>query len=70
MNEPIPFETLDPENRDEMRGLAHRMVDDMLDYIETSRDRPVWTKVPERVAETFRSAAPRNPSDPSSVGPG
>ena len=44
------FETLDPEDSDGMRKLAHRMVDDMLDYIASHRDRPVWTKVPENVA--------------------
>ena len=27
-----PIETLDPENWEEMRELAHRMVDDMLNY--------------------------------------
>ncbi len=31
-----PFETLDPENWDEMRQLAHRMVDDALDYIQST----------------------------------
>ena len=36
------YETLDPENWDEMRALAHRMVDDAITYLETVRERPVW----------------------------
>jgi glutamate/tyrosine decarboxylase-like PLP-dependent enzyme len=32
-----PEETLDPENWDEMKVLAHRMVDDMLDHIKNSK---------------------------------
>ena len=67
MKESNPLETLDPENWDEMRALAHRMVDDMLDYIATSGDRPVWTPVPEAVADKLTAAAPRNPGNPSAV---
>src|SRR3972149_5772758 len=29
------YETLDPENWDKMRALAHRMVDDAITYLET-----------------------------------
>ena len=39
------YETLDPENWEEMRQLAHRMVDDAIDYLENARERPVWTPV-------------------------
>jgi aromatic-L-amino-acid/L-tryptophan decarboxylase len=58
-----PYETLDPENWDEMRALAHRMVDDALTYLETVRDRPVWQPVPDDVASQFRTEAPREPGD-------
>jgi hypothetical protein len=34
-------ETLDPENWGSMRALGHRMLDDMLDYLQTLRERPV-----------------------------
>jgi aromatic-L-amino-acid decarboxylase len=61
------FETLDPENWDEMRSLAHRMVDDALDYIASNRERPVWTRVPENVATALKQAAPEDPSDPAAV---
>jgi glutamate/tyrosine decarboxylase-like PLP-dependent enzyme len=55
------YETLDPENWEEMRALAHRMVDDALTYLETVRERPAWQPVPEEVARCFEEKAPREP---------
>jgi aromatic-L-amino-acid decarboxylase len=55
------YETLDPENWDEMRALAHRMVDDALTYLQTVRERPVWQPVPEEVAAHFDEKAPHEP---------
>jgi aromatic-L-amino-acid/L-tryptophan decarboxylase len=62
-----PFETLDPENWDDMRVLAHRMVDDAITYLETIRERPAWKQVPEEVANQFKSPAPRMPAGPHEV---
>ena len=56
-----PFETLDPENWDDMRALAHRMVDDAMTYLETVRERPVWQPVPDDIAKTFKEPAPHEP---------
>ncbi len=56
------YETLDPENWDEMRTLAHRMVDDAITYLETVRERPVWKPVPEEVAAQLRVPAPHEPA--------
>lgn len=53
------YETLDPENWDEMRALAHRMVDDAITYLQTVRERPVWQPIPEEVAVRFEESAPR-----------
>ena len=53
------YETLDPEDWDEMRGLAHRMVDDAVEYLKTVGDRPVWQAMPEAVKETFESGLPQ-----------
>ena len=61
------YETLDPENWDEMRGLAHRMVDDALDYIQSAGERPVWNPVPADVAERLKAPAPAGPSSPADV---
>jgi len=35
-------ETLDPEDWDCMRVLGHQMIDDLLDYLEDLKNRPVW----------------------------
>ena len=61
MNNTQRYETLDPENWEEMRALAHRMVDDALTYLETVRERPVWQPIPEEVAARFKQGAPREP---------
>jgi len=56
-----PYETLDPENWDEMRALAHRMVDDAISYLQNVRERPVWQEVPAEVSARFSEPAPRSP---------
>lgn len=56
-----PYETLDPANWEEMRALAHRMVDDALTYLETVRERPVWQPIPDEVEDRFKEQAPRKP---------
>ncbi len=62
MNNNEHYETLDPENWDEMRILAHRIVDDAMTYLETVRERPVWQPVPEEVAARFDEQAPHQPA--------
>jgi len=61
------FETLDPENWSEMRELAHKVVDDALDYVQHIRQRPVWQPVPEEVRNHLSEAASPSPSSPSDV---
>src|SRR3990172_880071 len=61
------LETLDPENWDEMRALAHRMVYDALTYLETLRQRPVWQQVPKEVAARLTAPAPRGPAGADAV---
>jgi aromatic-L-amino-acid decarboxylase len=50
--------TLDPEDWSEWRALGHRMLDDMFDYQEHVRGRPVWQPIPDAVRERFRSPLP------------
>lgn len=57
----IEEETLDPENWDELRELGHRMVDDMLDWLQTTRERPAWQPLPDQVKLQFRRHAPQEP---------
>src|SRR5687768_6816497 len=62
-----PYETLDPENWEEMRALAHRMVDDALTYLETVRERPVWQPIPDEVAARFKEQVPHEPAGADAV---
>jgi aromatic-L-amino-acid decarboxylase len=52
-------ETLDPDDWEATRALAHRMVDDMLDYTRTLRERPPWVHLPDALKEGFREPVPR-----------
>jgi aromatic-L-amino-acid decarboxylase len=60
-------ETLDPENWESMRALGHRMVDDMLDYMQTIRERPVWQHAPDRVKAQFNRPLPLGPQPPEEI---
>ena len=50
-------------SRDVLRRQAHAMLDDMLDYSERIRERPVWQSIPEEVRARFRTAMPLKGSD-------
>src|ERR1700742_2967667 len=43
------------------------MLDDILDFTETLRQRPVWQPVPQTVREHFRAAFPHAPQSLDSV---
>ena len=60
-------ETLDPEDWDEIRSLGHRMVDDMLGWLESARDRKVWQPVPEEVKAFFDQPLPEIGQQPDSI---
>jgi glutamate/tyrosine decarboxylase-like PLP-dependent enzyme len=55
------FETLDPDDWQAMRTIAHRMVDDAFEHVRTLRERPAWQAVPPEVAERFTTPVPREP---------
>jgi aromatic-L-amino-acid/L-tryptophan decarboxylase len=59
--------TLDPADWPEFRSQAHRMLDDILDYVENIRERPVWQPIPQDVRERFRGGLPSQPSDLAAV---
>jgi len=67
MNTETHYETLDPEDWDEMRALSHRIVDDAITYLEKVGKRPVWQPVPEDVATRFDSPAPHEPAGADAV---
>jgi aromatic-L-amino-acid decarboxylase len=60
-------ETLDPADWESMRALGHRMVDDMVDYMKTVRERPVWQHAPDRVREHLRGPLPLEPQPAEAV---
>jgi glutamate/tyrosine decarboxylase-like PLP-dependent enzyme len=43
------------------------MLDDILDYVENIRERPVWQPIPDHVRAHFNSAAPTGPTDLATV---
>ena len=70
MQEPTSAHSLDPATADSWRDLraqGHRMLDDMFDYIERIRERPVWQPIPEEVRAAFREPLPRTPTDLASA---
>src|SRR5258708_657433 len=59
--------TLDPADWAALRAQGHRMLDDMLDYIERIRERPVWQPIPDSVRDQFRAALPSEPTELAQV---
>src|SRR5215469_6755701 len=51
-------ETLDPKDWTELRELGHRMLDDMLDYLQSVRKRPVWKPLPNQFDQGFDKPLP------------
>jgi len=62
-----PEETLDPNNWESMRKLGHNMLDDMMNYMETVRKRPVWQHLPEQVKVNFSKPVPEQPQPPEEI---
>ncbi len=60
-------ENLDPLDWDSMRTLGHRMVDDMVKYLKSVRERPAWRHAPSSVQEHFSKTTPIHPQSPEDV---
>ena len=60
-------ESLDPADWAGLRAQGHRMLDDMLDYIEHIRARPVWQPIPDEVRASLREPLPAEPTDLAAV---
>ena len=60
-------ESLDPNNWESMRALGHRILDDMMDYLETLRERPAWQHAPYHVKAHFEGSPPIDPQPPEEV---
>lgn len=62
-NKKITDVSLDPQDWSAIRTQGHRMLDDMLDYLETLRSRPVWQPIPESARSVFQQAVPAQPTN-------
>jgi aromatic-L-amino-acid decarboxylase len=60
-------ESLDPHDWEEARNLGRRMVDEMIDYLRSVRERPVWRPIPNEIAMRFHEPLPKAPSSASEV---
>jgi aromatic-L-amino-acid decarboxylase len=54
--------SLDPEDWIGLRAQAHRMLDDMLEYMETMSEYPVWQAIPDEMRAHFREPLPAQPT--------
>jgi glutamate/tyrosine decarboxylase-like PLP-dependent enzyme len=61
-NELQEEQSLDPQDWAAMRALGHRMMDDMMDYLETIRERPIWQQPTEEVKRFLKQPLPESPS--------
>jgi aromatic-L-amino-acid decarboxylase len=62
-----PQDTLDPSDWQKFRAQSHRMLDDILDYMEHLRDRPVWQPAPQHVRASFQEELPHKPTELTEV---
>jgi glutamate/tyrosine decarboxylase-like PLP-dependent enzyme len=58
---------LEPADWQQFRTQGHRMLDDMFDYLQGIRQRPVWQPVPDQARAAFRSPLPAQGSDLADV---
>ena len=49
----VKEESLDPRDWAELKELGHVMVNDMVDFLQTIREKPVWTKPPQSVKNSL-----------------
>jgi aromatic-L-amino-acid decarboxylase len=54
-------ENLDPEDWDAFRRSSHAALDGMIDFLRTTRERPVWREAPPEARRVFESPLPRGP---------
>lgn len=59
--------TLDPKNWDHMRELAHKALDNVMDYQMNIRDTAAWKPVPPTSEALFAQEAPMTEQDPETV---
>ncbi len=58
-------ETLDPIDWNQMKYLGCQMVEDMMKYLESVRERSVWQPIPKTVKDFFKKPLPEDPEGPN-----
>jgi len=58
-------ETLDPVDWKQMKNLGFQMVEDMMNYLESVRDRSVWQPIPKSIKDFFKKPLPQDPEGPN-----
>ncbi|MBC7829792.1 MAG: amino acid decarboxylase [Chitinophagaceae bacterium] len=68
-NDPVLLqeETLDPADWNALRTLGHKMIDDMFDYLQQVRQRPVWKAIPADTKQHFKNSLPYLPQQPENI---
>ncbi|MBV9498809.1 MAG: amino acid decarboxylase [Acidobacteriaceae bacterium] len=56
-----PDESLDPQNWEAFRQLAHGALDEAISYVQQVRETPVWQPVPENVKHRLKEPLPLTP---------
>ena len=66
---PLPTDAphLDPEDWEAFRAASRRALDDMIDFLKTVRERPVWQPAPPEVTREFRQPLPAAPQELDAV---
>lgn len=68
LTHPADGPSLDPRHWSDMRSLAHRMVDEMMDYLEDVGERPAWTPPTDQAIQAVEHMPlPMGPSSPEHV---
>lgn len=57
----LPEESLDPQDWEAMRALGHQMIDDVMTYLRTVRERPAWQPVPDDIKRNLKKPLPMDP---------
>jgi glutamate/tyrosine decarboxylase-like PLP-dependent enzyme len=60
-------ETLDPHDWEELRKLGGEMVDDMIGFLQTIRQQPVWRQPTEKIKHSFKKELPELPQELTDV---
>lgn len=60
-------ETLDPQDWQALRELGHQMVDDMMDYLKSVKERPVWQKTAEETKAFLKTDLPERPENTKEI---